>query len=618
MTMELWWEASKEAVHGRIEKTIKHIDTQQSRLRTRYAKFLSLYESKTIETLDGLAWADAADVIDEEEYKENLIRSAIDAITAKIGTNRPRARFLTRGGAYEMQKRAYRRTLFIDGVFHDTKLYAKSREVFADGGKFGTGLIKASADVLNGCIRNERVIVDEILVDYMDGKYRKPRSMFQIKTVSRDLVKKQWPKTSDLVIKNAGHVRPNMQVHQSIDDPVTVIEGWHLPSTPGNKDGRHIMGLTSGLLRDPKGKAMDRPWLRERFPFAEWRWKLNTFGWHAMGIGEDILPQQRELDYMNKKIQKLIWLMTIRLAIEKGSGIDEEEMDNSEYPSFYYVGKPPVEIRSMPIPDSMWAERERIIDSAFNQLGMSRLTAQSQLPRGLTAAVAQREYKDTESERFQDVAQNWDSFHMDIAEINLDVAEEMAEMDDVKGLEVNVPTGSNTQVVKWSEFKQDKRSDYQIEPWPAALLPIEPHGRVERINELIGMFPQAAPLLARAINHPDVEAAMSLVTASVDAILLDVDLLNEGKYRPPEPFLDLAVAKVVVLSSYQRAVSQNAPDKITTAHREYLLSLHNLMKEQQLEQMKMQAQAQMQAAGGMPGAMPGEQPPPDAGGGMPV
>lgn len=615
--MARWWNANEDEVAAALVSTIEHIDKEQQKLYDQYARFLSMYESRRISTLDGLDWATATGVLDEETFKENLVRQVIDAATAKISTNRPRARFLTRGADYKLQKKAERRTMFVDGVFYQQKAYAKGRDVFTDAGIFGTALIKALPDVDNQRVGLEVVKAGEIKVDFLDGKYRSPRSMFQIKTVSRSVISEKFG--NDGVIKQAGMLGANTSKLESIDDPITVIEAWHLPSGPKAKDGRRVLSLTSGTLEDG-------PWTRERFPFAVWRWKLRRYGWHGFGMAEDVLPQQRELDALNDKIQELINKMTNRCFLQKGSAVNQDEMTNEAFGVTYYVGEKPVFNQDPGPPAELLRERERIVQSAFNQIGMSQLTAQSRLPPGLTAKVAQQEFKDTESERFMDVGQAWDDFYMDLAEITLDAAEDLADNPEVADILVNVPLGAGSELVKWSELKADKRDDFLIQPWPAALFPLEPAGRMSRINELITMFPQMAPYLVSKIQHPDVESVTSILTASIDVIMADIDKLNDGEYVVPEPFLDLQTAKQIALASYQRAKTQNAPDNVTESHRQYLTSLQNMIKEQEMALMAATSapppggvdMGGMPGPGGPPGMPPGGMPPIPGGGGPPM
>jgi hypothetical protein len=107
---------------------------------------------------------------------------------------------------------------------------------------------------------------------------------------------------------------------------------------------------------------------------------------------------------------------------------------------------------------------------------------------------------------------------------------------------------------------------------------------------------------ARYLDHPDVTDAVSLVTAPVDAILADIEQLQEGRAVTPEPFLDLQTAKMLALSSYLRARNQGASEVVMRAHRDYLLDVESILQEQ-AEQIAA-AQAGAPGAAGMPPAGP--------------
>jgi hypothetical protein len=590
-----WWEHKKDEIAPAVQTAFEQIDKAQDQRREEYASYLSMYEARAIPTLDSLDWAEAGGSIEQEELKENLIRSVINAATAKISTNRPRPRFLT-SQRWELKDKAVRRGLFIEGVYHDQRVYQTAQQLFRDGGIFGTGLLKCYGDVKRAKIVIERVLVNDIGVDYIDGKYGAPRSMFQHQTMTRSVAQARW---GEKHLADANHIRKAAASGSTVEDPVSIFEAWHLPSLPGATDGRHVICSTSGSLED-------HDWTRERYPFVVWRWIPRSLGWHAIGMAEDILSHQHNLDETNLTLSRLFNLMTNRVFVKKGTSVNVQDLDNSPFPVCEYEGTEPTFRQDPGPPPELLAERDRLAQGAFHQTGVSQLSATSQRPKGITAGVALQELKDTESERFLDVGQNWDQLlGVDLPEIILDAADDLAVA--VPDLAVHTPTGGESfETVRWSEFAANKREDFQIVSWPAALLPRTPGGRLERVSFLMSLFPQASPMFAGLIQHPDVDAAMKLLSAPVDAVVSDIKELEKGQYVSPEPFLDFNLAKMLVLANYQSLKSQKAPERVLDAHRQYLLSLQSLIEQQQAQQAAMAA-----SMGGMPG-------PPGAGGPVPA
>jgi hypothetical protein len=587
-----WWNLESGAA-TEVKKTVEAIADAQRGHRADMARFLSMYESRKISSMDNMDWATAGGDIHSEVLKENLIRSIIDTATAKIGSSRPRPRFLTSGAEWELQRRAYRRTLWVEGVYHENRTYQLGRRVFQDCGIFGNGYLHPYPDVGRSRVAMERVLAHELLVDFIDGKYGKPRSIFRVKTVARSVAQARWPK-SGAVARDATmwFARDGAtDAVKSIEDPITVVDSIHLPSGPDASDGMRIVTTDKGELA-----RMDYD--RERFPYAEWRWKWKTLGFAGMGLAEDVMPQQNELDNLDMKIQRMLWSMAIRAWLPIGAEVLTDQITNDpDMPVAFYKGGQRPDFNSDPGPgQELFLERERVKASAFEQTGISQMSATANTQPGVESGAAQRELKKTQHERFLNVEQDWDVFlAVDLPERCLDAGEDLAAMLD-DDFVVRTPSGDSAETVKWSEIKGDKREEFQIQPWPAALLPREPAGRVAAIEELIGVYPAAAPLLAAELKFADVDSAMSLVSAPVEAILADIDLMRDGKRAPLEPFIDFETAKRLVMASYLKARNNNAPEAVLAEHRSYLLSVQGELDKLQ-EQAIQQAQ-QLQAASG--------------------
>ena len=595
-----WWEADRTLLHGEITEAVRAIENQQQDRRQRYAYYLGLYEGRHIPSLDGLAWAESqADVIDDEDSKENVLKQAIDSIVAKIASSRPRPIVLTNAGDYELQKKAKQQTLLVEGVIADQKGYALGRQIFLDGCIWDVAAMKVYADPMAKRIRLRRVLASELLVDYLDGKDGAPKSMFQTRVVSRSELAARWKG------KKYAHAVNNAQLHRElkggswqIDEPVSVFEAWHLPSAPGAGDGLHVISTTAGTL------FVD-DWEREAFPFVIWRWKKRTLGWHGMGAIEDVVQQQKQVTFLDRRIGRLLNASTTRVFAEKGSKINITDLGNDEggFLVVEYTGTPPVFNPDPGPPQVLFSERGEKKEAIFEALGISQLFAYSRKPGSLASGEALRQYKDSESQRFLDIGQDWDDFWVEVAERILDAAADLVEAVGGEKVKLLVPRGKGLAEVLLSDLDRD-RSRYMVQIRPASLLPREPAGRLSTIQEMLGIFPQAAPLLASKIDHPDVDDAMSMMTASVQAVQYDIEQLQAGKPVQPESFLDLQTAKQLVLAAYLRARNNNAPEHILEGFRQYLLSVDSMIREVQQQQMAIQMAQQQPQQQPIPGQMP--------------
>ena len=207
-----------------------------------------------------------------DRLKLNLVRSVIDAACAQISTHRTRPDFLTIKGDYTLRKRAENLGRFINGQFYASKVYQTSLEVFRDACIFGTGFQKIFED--GGIISSERVVPSEIIVDEDESKYGDPLLLFQHKEINRDHAISLFPEHRG-ILTDAGIIGEESQSSDSLSDPVSIVEAWHLPSRPDGNDGRHVVCCSTGTLVDEK-------YTRDVFPFAAFRWSTGVLGFLSL------------------------------------------------------------------------------------------------------------------------------------------------------------------------------------------------------------------------------------------------------------------------------------------------------------------------------------------------
>lgn len=601
-----WWKESKSEVAERVVSVFQAIDSMQLGRLQRYAYFLSLYENKTTTNLDNYAIESSNQGLYNQESKENIIRPAVDSLTAKISTNTPRLVTQTNGADFKLRRNAQQRTLLIEGVLADQKGYKLGRQVFRDGCIWDFGAMKIVPNYDEQRVTLERLLPHEVVVDEYDGRYMAPRSLYTIRMVPKSVLYTLYPKMKKS-IDNAGIIRDysGYKYQGPTEDQCEVIEAWHLPSSMDATDGRFVCATSAGEL-------VDCQWTHDVFPIAIWRWKTRQIGFRGFGAVEDIENYQKQLDFLDETIGKLLNNMTVRVWVQDGTKVNTDELTNDTdgFPIGTYVGERPQIIPDPGPPDALFMERERKKAAAFEQLGISMLSAQSKKPAGLNAGVAIREVKDTESERFEDVGQQWDEFYIEVAEKIMIALEDLNSH--IPNCRISVPTGDSLSEVSLSKVDW-QRERYKIQVKPSGILPREPAGRLQTIQEMVAIWPQATDYLASQLNGPDVDDAMSMVSAPVSAIRSDIEAMLDGEPRSPEPFLDLQLAIQLTLQSYQKLRSQqNVPEEILEYLIAYMQAADDIIKNTAAIAMNVanqQAQqAQMTGPPGMIPAGPGKPP----------
>ncbi len=597
-----WWSQPKgPQSREAIIAAWKSIDIAEgTRLRGRMQRSLELYLGRKV---DLQQWSQSSHTA-ESSRRENVARAAIGSACAKISTNRPRPFFLTVEGTLELRRQAKQKMLFVEGVMRSEHAYALSRQVFRDACLFPLGIIKVTPDAKRKKVRMERVLRHMLAIDPTDAHDKDPRSLFQHMVMPEASVIAKWGKK---VATTAAGMLEGMSADYTIQSPVSVIEAWHLPSGPDEKDGRHVICTNAG---DP---LVDEPWKRERFPFAWWTWGDPLTGVDGEPMMEELAPYQDDLDEINDMIRSWVQSARKRCWVQIGTAVTDEELeakglDAGDPATGYYKGVKPEFSNDPGPPIHLYEERRHIKAEAFEQVGLSLLLATSQTPKNLESGVAQQEYKDTESARFLDVGQSWEEFFCDptkgIAGLIEDAADDLQEM----GIDIEAVGKDDGRFrrIKWSSLK-NSRDKFEIDVRPASIFPREVAGRLERIQTLGQMMPGSQALLMTMIDDPDVEEATAITAAPVKAVLYDLQRIENGENITPEPFLDLELAKSLALHHYLRAQTYGCDDSVGEAYRNYLMSIEDMLQE------AMAAQAAMMAPPGAPMPQDSLQAPPGAG-----
>jgi polyhydroxyalkanoate synthesis regulator phasin len=146
------------------------------------------------------------------------------------------------------------------------------------------------------------------------------------------------------------------------------------------------------------------------------------------------------------------------------------------------------------------------------------------------------------------------------------------------------------------KFPKEKleQDDFVIQVFPTSALSKNPAERKQDVIDLMqgGLIdPQEG---RRLLDYPDLQQHEDLVNATEERILKVLDeMVEDGKYTPPDPSMDLQKAKVLVLQYINKYVPEQLPEK-----KRQLLDTFNVQIEElnQLAQQQMQWQMQQQAA----------------------
>ena len=553
-----WWKAGDDDIGRRVCETFKHLDEYQSHHRHNIQKLKQVYCNRR-GIRDDEPGATLAD-----RLKLNICKSIVDAGMAQISTNRPRPMYLTEKGNFELRERAKSLNKYMLGQFYAIQQYRKARRVFQYAGITGTGLEKTYE--IGGKIYAEHVPTEEVLVDDREAIYGEPRAMFHHKQVERSTALKAWPKFA-ADIETAAYIRDDLTTHESIGDPVSVIEAWHLPSGPDEDDGRHVIALSTCAPHVEK-------WKRERFPVSAFRLSEAPDGFWGIGWVEELLPIQLEINYTLMKIQEAANLFTNQLWMRKRQG--SGRITNKQGGVNFYNDTPPTVLKFGGVPQDLLAHVQFLEQKAYEISGISQLSAQSQKPAGLNSGEALKTYNDIGTRRFQHIGQAWEEFHVnDISESILDLARDIEERGD-GDIAVMTQGDRDIETISFKDVKID-RDKYVTKVWPVSLFPDTPSGKLDRLEKFAQFSPQIQEQLIPLMDMPDLEAISNRINAPFAIVEKQLSLMLEhGKPQTPFPYMDLRIAREQGTLALLGAEADDTPEENKELVRNWLVTLNGM------------------------------------------
>lgn len=522
-----WWNSPKSKIHETTVPYVKTLEQDQGVRRMQWIQFARLYQNQDpgvyYTTLNSTTSLNAATA---RWTSRNVIKSCIDTATSKIGKSRPRPIFQTEGADQAMQNKAKGLTQFLDGQFDQMKLYPTAATVFRDGGIFGIGCIKFMLNTDAGTVECERVLPDELIVDDADGIYGTPTQIHHRKYVSRQLLAKKYPEHKQAILSAASAFTDIGTANSGID-LIRVVESWKIRSTPDAKDGRVALCIDGATLRCES-------WDKDYFPFVFWRWCERVSGFWGLGIAEELYGVQLEINKLLRNIQLAQHLVAVpRIFVQNGTTVTSK-IDNTIGAIVKHTGPAPTFMTAQAMSSEIYSHLQWLVQSAFDQIGISQLSATSSIPKGIDqgSGEALRQYQDIESERFFVIGQKWEQFHLDCARVVIDLTRDLMMMD--KSPKVKVQDGDYLKTIDWKSVNlpEDK---FILRMFAANILPTTPAAKLAKVTEMMqaGLIPQEEGF--KLLDFPDFKAYRNQVLASSDLTNKMIDsILEKGKYIAPD------------------------------------------------------------------------------------
>ncbi len=612
-TSAQWWRAAEmnREPHEILNNLSREMRQSQSARFEAYKRQSAIYGSD----MSAFGMRESLREVFEERLALNELANAIETLQSQIFKNRIVPSPQSVGADWFEQERARKLGRWLDGVYDECNFFEDVIPVAGlDTLVWGTGLIKVGSEVEDdeGCMVIERIPTIDVRVDDVEGRYGKPRSMYQDMLVDRFVLLDKYGCEDDRYHGKADHraqciedLTQSANDHPAFEydrcsDQILVTFAWHLPSGKHAKDGRYTLAIKNCTLED-------NMWKRTRFPFAPIRYGVPQGSYWGNSAVARLAPAQREYDKLNGRIQDAHDVIGIpRIIVQKGSKISKQQIDDVIGSILECDGPAPTEWNAQPIHPDAYSYRQTLPDSMRGLIGISSFSSQGDIPAGLSGAsgVALERYEDTENARHAFLHRSYESAVTTVAELCMDEARELEE----RGISVEARAKDDDayECISWRDVAMDRKK-FVLRIPPASALPKTPAAKEERLLQLLDKQAISMAAYRRLSDIGDTESADSLDTSDEDIILKNLaSMVKTGDYVSPISLDDLQLAITLAGKFYNSCRRKGVPGERLALITQYIDDATALLN------------PPMPAPdpGAMPPGGPVGPPPPDAG--MPV
>jgi hypothetical protein len=471
----------------------------------------------------------------------NVSKSVADTYVALVTEDPVKIQFLTSDGAWELQQRAKELEKFVDGIYYDQDLHEKDALYELDVAKYGTAwefYFEDDSDPKGPRAECRRVMPWCVLLDDTEAQIGKLRTLFLIVYADRaDLLEEFEDKPDcaakirtasstvfDLGANNAGMTEVEIQ------DLVATVYSWHLPRTSESGDGRWVRVLGDVVLE--QGEWADLEFPAEplyRLAPGEGMWGSSLVD-ELRGIQQAVNTKTRMIDRSDHLLGAGHWL------VPNGAHINTNAMDNQIGSIIRHdPGMPPQFVSVQPVAETIYQERDRLVQYAYEIIGLNQMSTTGTVPAGIKSGRAMRTFGDIQQKRFKPAYQQFQGFHLRRTKQILNLARKIGAK--FPNYEVKAAGKDTMAAVKWAGANL-KESEFTLKLYPTNALADDPAERIEQVTEIQGLPPE----MKRLLDFPDLAAEASYENASYELVMKCASrILEQGEkgYQAPEVYMDL-------------------------------------------------------------------------------
>lgn len=555
-----WWKAkTDDQLATQLCGTATYLKQNQAYRLRQLATSVRLYCGLNVYQYAGsnVSKMDKTRTLPDDRPTFNLISSITDTLVSRISQNEPQPKFLTDNADYKQRHLAQQLNQFVLGEFYQTKAYQKGKMMFRDGTIMGSGCLKVYEGYDNK-VAVDRVLVTDLYVDENDSINGEPQNLIQLKLMDRDKLIAQNPDAEFLSATPNSYPDNAPDAGRTIADQILVVEAWHLPigedpEEPGFIPGRHVIACANGVI-------LDESWIKPKFPFVFFNYSDPFLGFWGQGVATRQFGTQLSLNRILYTIAKSIQLVGVpRVFVNQHSKVVKSHNNNEIGVIITYTGeKPSYEVAPCNAPE-LYQERDKLIEYGFRSEGVSDMQATGEKPKGLSSGEAIRSYDDVNSDRFSLLQKKYEQLYIELAYQITDCAMEIAKREGK--YQTVYPNKDGTKEIDLPKMSILK-DPFVIQCFSESALPRTPAGRIATVTEQVQAGMLTIKEGRRLMKFPDLEQNEKLDNASEERIFKILDaIVEDGKYTPPDQFLDFDLATTLVVQYINLYRAANLPQE---------------------------------------------------------
>lgn len=502
----------------------------------------------------------------------NVTQNAIDSLVAKVCKNDPRPMFTTVAADFELREKAENADRYVDGLFTNHGYYDKVHPgAVLDCSIYGLGVAKNHN--VDGQAVTERTFCHEMLLDERQCMYGEPPRLGQRKYYDKTVLFDMWrgkkpswftgdtweKDLEDAIEKGGAENDPDYDDYDrdADSDQILTYEGYTVAGK--NSKGNRILCIRGMTLAFEDWKYTDTP-----YTFLQPM--VVQHGIYGIGCAEKIIGIQREINRIVRDIQMSMNLIAKpHWMVEASSNVTAAMLNNDIATIIRYSGGvPPHVYTPAAMAPEVYSHLQFLYRTAYEILGVSQLSAQSQKPAGIDSAVGMRTYLNVETERFGQFVKASEYFAAMNARKTARVLGDIGPVEDVLA-----PSRGDLdqEKVTWKPLDLENT---RVQVYAASKLPDTPAGRREFALELAQYGIAKTEDIYEMLEWADTEAFAKRRLAGRKNVEKDIALIRRGKNIKRDAIGNHQMAKEMMSDAYEEAKQDNLPGERLAAMREYI------------------------------------------------